>query len=211
MLDRFAQLVLGRVPGSAPGGAIIFRATTSHQRTRALLSATPSPRYGASCVVPFAGCAAERTTRLRRCVQTTAASQLVKLAHTCAPATSQIRRKYLRHRRKPKDLSSSNYGQPWSRAVGQRCRQTAKQPNSDTGHTGHTGHRFAWLGAVGLVKNRGETTASAYSASASSYSFNSYSNSASNPASGTKRRSRSSKRVGPGMAQSRTACRSSPG
>ncbi|RLJ39317.1 hypothetical protein C8C98_3058 [Acidovorax sp. 106] len=61
-------------------------------------SATPSHSEGATCVGAVAGCAAELTARLRRFVQTAAASQMTKLARCDALATPQPPRRRRSHR-----------------------------------------------------------------------------------------------------------------
>ena len=58
----FALLGIGRVPGYAPGSAVTFCATESHQRTPALLSVSPCCARG-SLWCSRAGRAAELTSR----------------------------------------------------------------------------------------------------------------------------------------------------
>ena len=137
----------GRVPGCAPGGAVTFCATESHKRTLSLLSATPSLREGATCAGAFAGCAAELTSRLRRCVRTTAASQLTKLARTCAPATPQTPRR----RRNHKGLDSRNSH------TGHRCARPRLVSSRPKKHSGsfvigsHSGRLFLSIFGTGVV------------------------------------------------------------
>ena len=92
MFDALTPGGEGRVPANAPGGAVTFCARRQVTKEREpCWPRPPALRFGATCAELFAGCAAELTVRLRRSVQTTAASQLsVASAHlrSCHPANT---------------------------------------------------------------------------------------------------------------------------
>ena len=101
--DPVAPCDAERVPGDAPGGAVtFFGQKKSPKKAHPAVCDPLRCATGATCAGLFAGCAAELTARLRRCVQTTAASQITKHERTCAHATPQA----IRRRRVQKGVDS---------------------------------------------------------------------------------------------------------
>ena len=97
--DPVAPCDAERVPGDAPGGAVtFFGQKKSPKKAHPAVCDPLRCATGATCAGLFAGCAAELTARLRRCVQTTAASQITKHERTCAHATPQTPRRRRIHK-----------------------------------------------------------------------------------------------------------------